>query len=316
MPVEEGRFGVRFRPGSQFDGGPSLKLPAAVLALVAAVSFLTVRGIGCVRAKFASDGPAREEAPSIAKDARSSQTQPAAQASEPQTEAKESPPKAKAAQKAPHEPTKEQRELSARWLSTAPLRSARVRPLLERLAAAERSGDEALIVSTIEGIRLNPALADLEDPLSRRLGDLHVKRLLGGEDTLLVTTVSARRGDTLERMARERGTTLAALEMLNPALKGGKHLEPGAKVRTLNFPRCLLVVRSKIGFSDLFVNGKFFRRYYGSVKPDSHKGPCTLTKEMEAKETMKALGAEFSPPDMAEISAFLAPGSQIIISTP
>lgn len=305
MSVEEGRFGVRFRPGSPYDGGPSLKLPAAVLALVAAVSFLTVRGIGCVRAKLAPD-PVREEAPASAKDATREQPYAAAQGQQ----------EPKNAQKPSAEITEEQKALSAKWLSTASLRTSRVRPLLERLAAAERGGDEALIVSTLESVRSNPALADLEDAFSRRLGDLHAKRLLGGEDTLLVSTATARRGDTLERMARERGTTLAAMEMLNPSLKGGKRPEPGMKVRTLNFPRCLLVVRSKIGFSDLFVNGKFFRRYYGSVKPDYIAGPCTLTQHMDPKETMKALGVKFSPPEMDEISAFLAPGSQIIISTP
>ena len=317
MPVEEGRFGVRFRPGNPFDGGPSLKLPIICLAVMAAISFLTVRGCSRGRAKpvvpnAISESSARDSAavkglparlPAPAKDASSANGKAAG--------AKQSPD----AQEAPQGPTKEQKALSARWLKTANLRTSRAKTLLERLAAAERGGDEALIVSTLESMRSNPALADLEDALSRRLGELHSKRLVNGEDTLLVTALTARLGDSYERLARERGTTVAALRMLNPGARGDKPT-PGDRLRSLNYPRCMLIVHTKIGFSDLYINEKFFRRYYGSVKEDAPRGPTQVTAETGVEDLLSHLGIKYSPPDLAEIAALLAPGAQVIVSTP
>ena len=43
-------------------------------------------------------------------------------------------------------------------------------------------------------------------------------------------TVTVRKGDSLARIAKKNGTTVAALQKLNPSVKSGK-IQPGDKIR-------------------------------------------------------------------------------------
>ena len=72
--------------------------------------------------------------------------------------------------------------------------------------------------------------------------------------------VEVKRGDSLARIARENGATIASTRKLN----GGADavLRPGDKVLVMKHPRFNLVVHGKSQYADLFFMGKFFKRYY------------------------------------------------------
>ena len=215
---------------------------------------------------------------------------------------------------APPRPSEAAKEAEA-WAEGASARPARERALLQRLADAERLGKLAIAVDTIEQLRAKPSMADLDDRLARRLGTLNVKRLFSGEPVPWVSETTVRRGQTVHRIAREHGTTVAAVRQLNGL---GPLDEPssGQKLRVLEFPKATLVVHKQTRHADLTLNGKLFKRYYVSTGEGTAPGayPITSRPEEGPRSRILALGIRVAPKDMRELDMFLAPGSTLTVS--
>ena len=201
------------------------------------------------------------------------------------------------------------------WASNASGRSARERTLLSRLADAERQGRLAIAVDTIEQLRYIPSMADIDDKLARRLGDLNIRRLFSGEPVPWVRETTVRRGQSVHRIAREHGTTVAAVRRLN-SLAPSEEPKAGRRLRVLEFPKAAFVVHKQTKYADLMLNGKLFRRYYVSTKPDTKPGayPITGKSDEGPRSRFSALGIRVAPSDMQELDMFLAPGSSLTVS--
>ena len=214
----------------------------------------------------------------------------------------------------PPRPSEAAKEAEA-WAEGASARPARERALLQRLADAERLGKLAIAVDTIEQLRAKPSMADLDDRLARRLGTLNVKRLFSGEPVPWVSETTVRRGQTVHRIAREHGTTVAAVRQLN-GLGPQEEPAPGRKLRVLEFPKATLVVHKQTRHADLTLNGRLFKRYYVSTGRGAMPGayPITSRSEEGPRSRFTALGIRVAPKDMRELDMFLAPGSTLTVS--
>lgn len=281
------------------------------LLSIAGVSFVSTRG--CVRRIPSVKEPATapEQGRDVIEVAR-----PLKSPERPVASPEKVPPEQKPVVSAPVAPkplTPEARE-AARWLEAATERPAAERALLERLAVAEREGKLHLAIDSLERLRARPSMADLDDRLARRLGVLNMKFLLSGERTPWTAEAVVKRGDTLGRIAREHGTTVAALKKLN-GVNETDRLSLGRRIRTLEYPRATLVVHHSTRVADLSLNGKFFRRYYlGPFAGAPKAGAYPITREQGPRTRFTALGMRFVPPDLAEIEMLLAPGSTLSVS--
>ena len=185
---------------------------------------------------------------------------------------------------------------------------------LRRLIDAERAGKPELAVDAIRKLYTRPTLADLRDPLMRRWGDLNLAHLLSGKPTTWTTQATVRRGDGLERIAREHNTTPAAVRLLNPKVKW-ERLKPGDTVRVLAFPSATLVVYAGHADLSLSKNVPFFRRYYLSIPKTTPNGVYAVESGHSVAARFRELGMRFAPADRAELEMFLAPGSRIVVSS-
>ena len=206
-------------------------------------------------------------------------------------------------------------KLAEKWLSTASTRPQMERTLLERLADAERQGRFAIAADTIERLRTRPAMADLDDQLAQRLGALNFNLLMSGAKNPWTTTVEVRRGDKLQRLAREHGTTMAAVLTLNN-LKDSNHISVGQKIRLLEFPKAALVVHKGTKIADLTLNGKFFKRYYVATGSKTAPGPYPITRDKGPIDRFAELEIKAAASDRDELKMFLAPGSSLAIADP
>lgn len=214
----------------------------------------------------------------------------------------------------PQAPSPAARQASS-WAENASGRSVRERTLLLRLADAEHQGRLAIAVDTIEQLRAIPSMADIDDKLARRLGDLNVKRLFSGEPVPWVVEVTVRRGQSVHRIAKEHGTTVAAVRRLN-GLSAAEEPSPGRRLRVLEFPRAAFVVHKPTRHADLMLNGKLFKRYYVSVGSKTAPGayPITSLAKEGPRSRFAALGIKVASVDMQELDMFLAPGASLTIS--
>lgn len=219
-----------------------------------------------------------------------------------------------AAKPKPSEPSVAAQE-AERWAENSSVRLPRERALLQRLADAERLGRLAIAVDTIEQLRARPSMADLDDRLARRLGDLNIRRLFSGEPVPWVTETTVRRGQTVHRIAREHGTTVAAVRQLNK-LEPREEPAAGRQLRVLEFPKVTFVVHKQTSYADLTLGGRLFKRYYISTKRTTAAGAYPITSKAEEgpRARFAALGVRVAPADMLELDMFLAPGSMLTIS--
>ena len=206
-------------------------------------------------------------------------------------------------------------QMVERWLATSAGRPVRERTLLEKLLAAERVGNAVLALDTIERLRQRPAMADLDEPLARRLGALNLQLLLSDRPTPWTTTVVSRRSDTPFRIAREHGTTVAAIQRLNGLAQNAK-LEQGTRLRVLEFPRAAIVIHRQTKQADLTINGKFFKRYYASTGAATKIVSVQVTREAGPRTRFGELGIVFAPGDLDELAMFLPPGASIAVTDP
>lgn len=201
------------------------------------------------------------------------------------------------------------------WAERSSVRPVREQTLLKRLADAERQGKLAIAVDTIEQLRARPAMADLDDRLARRLGSLNIRRLFSGEPVPWIAETTVRRGQTVHRIAREHGTTVAAVRQLN-GLSAQEEPAHGQKLRVLEFPKATFVVHKQTRHADLTLNGKLFKRYYVSTGKTTVSGayPITSKPDEGPRSRFATLGIRMAPTDLQELDMFLAPGSTLTIS--
>ena len=187
--------------------------------------------------------------------------------------------------------------------------------LLVLLRDAEAKGNVQGSRGAILKLMYRPSVEDLKDSLVRRLGELNVQLLFSGTNTQWTATVAVKRGDTLQRIALERRTTMEALQKLN-TIRDPNRLALGQKLRVLSFPDADLVVHKKLQFADLMLKKQIFKRYYIKVREDAEPGAYPVTGEtgMRATDRLKALFGQLAPADRDELRLFLAPGSRITVT--
>ena len=140
-------------------------------------------------------------------------------------------------------------------------RSPKVKNLLMRLEAAEQARDVDMAARVIEELRSLPGeqVADLDDKLAYRLGELNMTRLFEMKNGQWVSEITVKCDDSASRLAQAYGSTLASFEKLNGGHKPTVTI--GEKVYVLNYPRFNLLIHRRSKTADLFLNGKFFKRY-------------------------------------------------------
>lgn len=318
MSFKRGKFGVEY-DSARRDGGDRHLLTWAVgaVAVLAVVSVITARG--CVkRVKIPSIIPppvttTSELTRPPAEDPPSPSETPAA------STVAENPPPPATSEKPPSdtmtEALPEPARLVRKWIGNSAGRPAVERTLLEKLLEAERAYNAKLALDTIERLRQRPAMADLDGPLARRLGTLNLQWLLSSRPSPWTTVAVTRRGDTYHRIAREHGTTLAAVLKLNNVKPDAKP-EPGSRLRVLEFPRAAIVVHVQTKLADVSLNGKFFKRYYASTGPGTKVGSYPVTREAGPRTRFKELSIVFTPSDLDEIAMLLPPGASIAVARP
>ncbi len=170
-----------------------------------------------------------------------------------------------------------------------------------------------LAVSTIEQLRALPgeAVADLDNSLARRLGELNIRRLFVGRNRQWVKEVEVRRGDSATRIAFENGSTLASLLKLNE-LPSADRLRVGQKLNVMDHPRFTIVVHRVAKYADLTLKGKFFKRYDIIAPVRAEAGNYETPAKLRAFLAEK--GIALSPADSAELDMLVPAKSSLLVS--
>jgi LysM repeat protein len=201
------------------------------------------------------------------------------------------------------------------WLESAQTRSTTDRNLLERLSTAVLQKKTSLEIDSLEKLCRRPTLVDIKDPMLRRLGELNMKLFLSNEPSRWTTDVTVRRGDSLKRIAREHGTTLAAVRTLNK-MDVTDRITVGDKLRVPEFPSAVLEVHKSLKLADLTLKGQFFKRY--AVVTDPQKTisgpPYPITREAGPRTRFHQLKISMSAKDLQEMDMLLAPGSSLVVT--
>ena len=185
--------------------------------------------------------------------------------------------------------------------------------LLLKLEKAEAAQDVELAVATIEQLRALPgeAVADLDNSLARRLGELNIRRLFVGKNRQWVKEVVVRRGDSATRIASENGSTLASLLKLNE-LPSADRLRVGQKLDVMDHPRFTIVVHRVAKYADLTLKGKFFKRYDIIAPVRAAAGNYETPARLRAFLAEK--GITLAPADSAELDILVPAKSSLLVS--
>jgi hypothetical protein len=185
--------------------------------------------------------------------------------------------------------------------------------LILKLEKAEAAHDVELAVSTIEQLRALPgeAVADLDNSLARRLGELNIRRLFVGKNRQWVKEVVVRRGDSATRIASENGSTLASLLKLNE-LPSADRLNVGQKLEVMDHPRFTIVVHRAAKYADLTLKGKFFKRYDIIAPVRAEEGNYETPARLRAFLAEK--GIALAPADSAELDMLVPAKSSLLVS--
>ena len=281
MAFARGRFGIEYTPGPADDESSGLGWVVAVIAL-AAVAVLAAAGMR--RLLSSSDAPPPPvvrvgDAPLPATVVRIDDTP-----------------------KQPPLPPGAERN-----------RPRTAQNLLLKLEKAEAARDVELAVSTIEQLRALPgeAVADLDNSLARRLGELNMRRLFDGKNRQWVKEVVVRHGDSATRIAYENGSTLASLLKLNE-LPSADLIRVGQKLDVMSHPGFTIVVHRAAKYADLTLKGKFFKRYDIVAPVRADEGNYETPAKLRAFFAEK--GIAFSPADSAELDMLVPAKSQLLVS--
>ena len=184
--------------------------------------------------------------------------------------------------------------------------------LLDRLDKAIAMTNVALQVSTIEQIRSLPGApaADIDDDLARMLGPLKLHMLFGpGMHNEWVKTIEVKLGNSASRIASEYGTTIRCLEKLNGSVSS---LKAGQSLKVMDHPQFRLSVYRKTGIADLFLAGRFFKRYYLLGEVSGEDGSYTFSANIRALLNEK--GVKLVVRDVAELEMLLPRGANMTIA--
>ncbi|MCQ2390958.1 MAG: LysM peptidoglycan-binding domain-containing protein [Kiritimatiellae bacterium] len=322
MAFSRGRYGVEYNSAGRRDGDRHLlRWALVIIGVLGVISVISVRGrisyeklppiVPPPQPQLPTPPELHPANPPLAP--ASVNKKPQIPPGAPRLARPATPPTERPAQPAPLTPAAKQVQ---RWLADSEGRPPQDRNLLERLFAAEREGNAQLARDTLERLRQKPSMADLDEPLARRLGALNIAWLFSDRPAPWTTTVTTRRGDSYHRIAREHGTTLAAVLALNKIADGTTKPEAGLKLRVPDFPRATLVVHRQTKQADITLNGKFFKRYYASTGAATKVGSYPVTREMGPRMRFKDLGITFAPADLDEIAMLLPPGASIAVTNP
>ena len=314
MALTRTKYGVEFDPRLEERDGSSGGIGWIVVLVVvaAAVSFVVtvVRRISASAAADEASPPALvvgalAPSPSVAAPTASAEPRAAVRAPA-QTNAVAAPP-------AVPEPDREVRSLVVSDFGSRP---ARAKNLLLRLDEAARKGDVAMQVATIEQIRALPGepVADIDDSLVERLGELNMRWLLELRNPQWVAEVVVKRGDSATRIAKERGSTLGSLKLLNPGLNVDM-LKAGARVKVMDRPAFSLVVHKRLRAVDLNLNGKLFKRYsLPDDAPEIPWEPGTYTTPANLREFFNKQGVSLTLDDLSELDTFVPRDTPVRVS--
>ena len=285
MAFARGRFGIEYNPNpmDEESSGAGWLVALIVLAAVAVLAAAGVRRL----VSSAPDEPSPIDAPVAVPTAA-----PVATNAPPRVEPPKPPPIPQGAERN---------------------RPRAAQNLLLKLEKAEAAQDVELAVSTIEQLRALPgeAVADLDNSLARRLGELNVRRLFVDKNRQWVKEVVVRRGDSATRIASENGSTLASLLKLNE-LPSADRLRVGQKLDVMDHPRFTIVVHRVAKYADLTLKGKFFKRY-DIIAPvraavGNYETPARLRAFLAEK------GITLAPADSAELDMLVPAKSSLLVS--
>lgn len=209
----------------------------------------------------------------------------------------------------------EVRPLLRQLLDSEAARPKKDQVLIRRYSDAETQGNLRNAKDAIQKLYNSPSMADLRDPLMRRLGDLNMQMLVSGKPTTWTNRATVKRGDSRDRIAREYRTTPAAMEKLNPGVKW-ERIRPGDVVTVLYFPNAVLVVHKQLGYADLSMRNEFFRRYYLATSKSARCDVYQITNEAGATTAarFRELGIRLSRPDREELEMFMTSGARITVT--
>ena len=332
MGYARGRFGVEYQPHRQQSEGHPLLWFVVVVVLLVSGAFTyyrltrnpdTLGGVDRPKADHPKTDEGKKSPPPQAVKKLAPDTRNIPPLPEPKSQVKQETPVVKPKQppqqtptppSPPPPPPNPNADRVREWLKASNGRPPEDCVRLERLLEAEIKGSPTLAVDAIRKLYSRATMADLQDPLLRRLGELNLQILFSGQNNPLVTTVTAKRGDSRDRIARENRTSTTVIVKLNPKFKWEK-LKPGDTVRVLFVPSPTLVIYRKRGYADLSLKGgAFFNRYDVTVKKTAQNG--TYTVSSEAGESIWARFRELgiNAQKRAEIEMFLSPGARIIVA--
>ena len=328
MGYARGKFGVEYQPHRQQSEGHPLLWFVVVVVLLVSGAFTYYRLTRNPDTHGGGDHP-KADRPAVSVENQTPANQPTTQRvpvvkstppPEPPRQPRENP-EAPARSKPPQTPPSPpppppnpNADRVREWLRSSNERPSEDCVRLERLLEAEIKGSPSLAADAIRKLYGRATMADLQDPLLRRLGELNLQLLFSGQNNPLVTTVTAKRGDSRDRIARENRTTPSVIVKLNPKLKWEK-LKPGDAVRVLFVPSPTLVVYRKRGYADLSLKGgAFFNRYDVTVKKTAQNGTYTISSEAGESVWTRFRELGINAQKRAEIEMFLAPGARIIVA--
>ncbi len=285
MAFARGRFGIEYNPNpmDEESSGAGWLVALIVLAAVAVLAAAGVRRL----VSSAPDEPSPIDAPVAVPTAA-----PVATNAPPRVEPPKPPPIPQGAERN---------------------RPRAAQNLLLKLEKAEAAQDVELAVSTIEQLRALPgeAVADLDNSLARRLGELNVRRLFVDKNRQWVKEVVVRRGDSATRIASENGSTLASLLKLNE-LPSADRLRVGQKLDVMDHPRFTIVVHRVAKYADLTLKGKFFKRYDIIAPVRAAAGNYETPARLRAFLAEK--GITLAPADSAELDMLVPAKSSLLVS--
>ena len=285
MAFARGRFGIEYNPNpmDEESSGAGWLVALIVLAAVAVLAAAGVRRL----VSSAPDEPSPIDAPVAVPTAV-----PVATNAPPRVEPPKPPPIPQGAERN---------------------RPRTAQNLLLKLEKAEAAQDVELAVSTIEQLRALPgeAVADLDNSLARRLGELNVRRLFVDKNRQWVKEVVVRRGDSATRIASENGSTLASLLKLNE-LPSADRLRVGQKLDVMDHPRFTIVVHRVAKYADLTLKGKFFKRYDIIAPVRAAAGNYETPARLRACLAEK--GITLAPADSAELDMRVPAKSSLLVS--
>ena len=307
MAFNRGKYGVEFDLARRReDASSGIGWVIALVAVTAAVSLAWTLG----KRFFAASEEESGEAPGPVVLAVADE--PSAPVSAPEVPQKPSePPPAP-----PPEPPAETPKVVEEAVKEAAQdrRPKELRALLLRLEEAERRRDVEMAVSTIEAIRSLPGspAADLDDVLARRLGDLNLFRLFERKSAKWVTEVTVARGQNASRIAHEHGSTFASLAKLNGGKEKVDRIRVGQKLKVMEHPKFVLVIRRRSRTADLTLGGRFFRRY--DVKGEVRGKNGAYEVPARFKNLLNETGVDFSAEDRRELELLMPQGASVLVS--